>query len=134
MFKKIVITFVHSINGVPACANEKLLTDILRKEWNFTGYVVSDESAIENIIVDHHYFNNSVDTVAACVNAGCNLELSPNLPVPVYFSLRKWPNILHMLPRRPCIYVSVCLHTAESASLKKAAACPYKTAFCIPLC
>ncbi|PVD28391.1 hypothetical protein C0Q70_10978 [Pomacea canaliculata] len=77
----------NSINGVPACANEKLLTDILRKEWNFTGYVVSDESAIENIIADHHYFNNSVDTVAACVNAGCNLELSPNLPVPVYFSL-----------------------------------------------
>lgn len=77
----------NSINGVPSCANEKLLTDILRKEWNFTGYVVSDESAIENIISDHHYLNSSIDTVAACVNAGCNLELSPNLETPVYFSL-----------------------------------------------
>ena len=32
--------------------------------------------AIENIIVRHKYLNNSVDTAAACVNAGCNLELS----------------------------------------------------------
>ncbi|KAL8575359.1 hypothetical protein ACOMHN_048652 [Nucella lapillus] len=77
----------NSINGVPACANKRLLTDVLRKEWKFSGYVVSDESAIENIINSHHYLNSSVDTVAACVNAGCNLELSPNLVTPVYFSL-----------------------------------------------
>ena len=78
---------IFSLNGVPACANKKLLTDILRTEWKFTGYVVSDESAIENIINDHHYLTNNVDTVAACVNAGCNLELSPNLITPVYLSL-----------------------------------------------
>lgn len=76
-----------SINGVPACANKKLLTDVLRGEWNFTGYIVSDEGAIENIISEHHYLDNNVDTVAACVNAGCNLELSGNLANPVYFSL-----------------------------------------------
>ena len=29
-----------SINGVPACANEKLLTDILRKEWGFKGLLL----------------------------------------------------------------------------------------------
>nr|KAG5694878.1 hypothetical protein BaRGS_029495 [Batillaria attramentaria] len=75
------------INGVPACANSELLTDVLRDEWNFTGYIVSDEGAIENIINLHHYLNNTVDTVAACVNAGCNLELSGNLAKPVYFSL-----------------------------------------------
>ncbi|CAG5114563.1 unnamed protein product, partial [Candidula unifasciata] len=77
----------NRINGVPACANQKLLWDILRGEWNFTGYVVSDEGAIENIISQHHYLNNSVDTVAACVNAGTNLELSGNLQNPVYVSL-----------------------------------------------
>ncbi|XP_076444918.1 uncharacterized protein LOC143282917 [Babylonia areolata] len=77
----------NSINGVPACANKRMLTDILRTEWGFSGYVVSDESAIENIINDHHYLNSTVDTVAACVDAGCNLELSPNLVTPVYFSL-----------------------------------------------
>ena len=41
------------INGVPACANKELLTDILRNEWGFRGYVVSDEMAIENIIIFH---------------------------------------------------------------------------------
>lgn len=77
----------NSVNGIPACAHKQLLTDILRTQWNFTGYVVSDEGAVELIITDHKYLNNSVDTVAACVNAGCNLELSPDLETPVYSSL-----------------------------------------------
>ncbi|XP_048240193.1 probable beta-D-xylosidase 2 isoform X3 [Haliotis rufescens] len=77
----------NRINGVPACANKRLLTDILRTEWGFKGYIVSDEAAIENIITHHHYLNNSVDTVAACVKAGCNLELSGNSAQPVYMSL-----------------------------------------------
>ncbi|XP_046550191.1 probable beta-D-xylosidase 2 [Haliotis rubra] len=77
----------NRINGVPACANKKLLTDILRTEWGFKGYVVSDAAAIEVIISEHHYTNNSVDTVTACVKAGCNLELSPNLDQPVFYSV-----------------------------------------------
>ncbi|XP_064392288.1 uncharacterized protein LOC135339960 isoform X2 [Halichondria panicea] len=64
----------NSINGVPACANKKLLTDILRMEWGFKGYVVSDQGAIEIMITNHHYTNNSVDTAAAAVNAGTCLE------------------------------------------------------------
>jgi hypothetical protein len=61
---------VFSINGIPACANRKLLTDIVRKEWGFNGYVISDEGAIELIMVGHNYTNTVVDTVAAAVNAG----------------------------------------------------------------
>ena len=34
--------YVCSINGVPACANKELLTDIPRGEWGFKGYIVSD--------------------------------------------------------------------------------------------
>ncbi|OWF39181.1 probable beta-D-xylosidase 5 [Mizuhopecten yessoensis] len=77
----------NRLNGIPACGNKRLLTDILRKEWGFKGYVVSDQEAIENIINFHHYLNNTVDTVALCVNAGCNLELSTNEAIPVYFSM-----------------------------------------------
>ncbi len=65
----------NSINGIPACANKQLLTAIARKEWGFTGYIVSDAGAVNNIMKDHHYLNNSVDTVTACMKAGCNLEL-----------------------------------------------------------
>ncbi|XP_059161838.1 xylan 1,4-beta-xylosidase-like isoform X2 [Physella acuta] len=77
----------NRINGVPACANKELLTDITRGEWNFKGYVISDQGAIENIQDEHHYTNNTIDTAAAAVGAGCNLELSNNLPKPVYMSI-----------------------------------------------
>lgn len=40
------LSFPLRINGVPACANTKLLTDILRKEWGFKGYVISDQGAL----------------------------------------------------------------------------------------
>lgn len=76
-----------SINGVPACANRKLLTDILRGEWGFRGYVISDQGAVENIISQHHYVSDNVDAAAAIVNAGMNLELSNNLVDPVMFGL-----------------------------------------------
>src|SRR5512142_71143 len=39
----------NSINGQPACANDFLLIDTLRKAWNFQGYVVSDCDAIADI-------------------------------------------------------------------------------------
>ncbi|KAK3097560.1 hypothetical protein FSP39_010802 [Pinctada imbricata] len=77
----------NRINGVPACGNKRLLTDILRKEWGFKGYVISDQEAVENIMTYHHYTNNSIDTVALCINAGMNLELSTNEIKPVFFSM-----------------------------------------------
>jgi Glycosyl hydrolase family 3 N terminal domain len=68
--KRFCSLLMYSINGIPACANRKLLTDIVRKEWGFDGYVISDEGAIELIMVGHNYTNSVVDTVAAAVNAG----------------------------------------------------------------
>ncbi|XP_050393626.1 uncharacterized protein LOC126811774 [Patella vulgata] len=65
----------NRINGIPSCANKQLLTDILRKEWGFKGYVVSDMNALENIVEHHHYSKNYVEAAAAAINAGCNLEL-----------------------------------------------------------
>ncbi|XP_064596206.1 uncharacterized protein LOC135462846 [Liolophura sinensis] len=59
-----------SLNGVPTRANKKLLWDVLRWEWGFTGYVVSDEGAVEGVHKRHKYTYTSVQTVAACVNAG----------------------------------------------------------------
>uniref|UniRef100_A0A1X7UPQ3 Glycoside hydrolase family 3 N-terminal domain-containing protein n=1 Tax=Amphimedon queenslandica TaxID=400682 RepID=A0A1X7UPQ3_AMPQE len=64
----------NRINGVPACANKKLLTDILRNEWNFKGYVVSDQGALENIVTQHHYAPDFVTAAAEAANAGTCLE------------------------------------------------------------
>ena len=70
-----VFTFFFSVNGIPACANKKLLTDILRTEWGFQGYVISDEGAIEDIMDNHKYTSNKPDTAAVAVNAGMKLHI-----------------------------------------------------------
>jgi beta-glucosidase len=65
----------NAVFGVPACASSFLLTDILRKQWGFDGYIVSDCAAIHNIWgwEEHHYVNTSEEAAAAAVKAGCNL-------------------------------------------------------------
>ncbi|XP_063810461.1 uncharacterized protein LOC135035884 isoform X2 [Pseudophryne corroboree] len=78
----------NRVNGVPACANKILLTDILRSEWGFEGYVVSDEGAIENIMEQHKYTSSFLETAVASVNAGCNLELSFNLADNVFMRVK----------------------------------------------
>ena len=66
----------NSINGVPACANTRLLTEILRNGMNFTGYVVSDDDALISIYSAHHYVNSTEDAAIVAVKAGVNLELA----------------------------------------------------------
>ncbi|HEV2437781.1 MAG TPA: glycoside hydrolase family 3 C-terminal domain-containing protein [Verrucomicrobiae bacterium] len=65
----------NSLYGVPCCASSFLLTDILRKQWGFDGYVVSDCGAIHNIWgkQEHHYVATPEEAAAAAVKAGCNL-------------------------------------------------------------
>jgi len=65
----------NAIDGVPACANSFLLTDLLRKQWGFEGYVVSDCGAIHNIWGqrEHHYVATPEEAAADAVKAGCNL-------------------------------------------------------------
>ncbi|ESO86874.1 hypothetical protein LOTGIDRAFT_166876 [Lottia gigantea] len=64
----------NSINGVPACADKTTLVDVLRSDWGFKGYVISDAGAIEGMKTGHNYYNNSVDIVAGSLNAGCNIN------------------------------------------------------------
>ena len=65
----------NSVNGVPACASSFLLTDLLRKQWGFDGYIVSDCGAIHNIWGqgEHHYVATPEEAAADAVKAGCNL-------------------------------------------------------------
>ncbi|KAL4233159.1 hypothetical protein ACF0H5_007844 [Mactra antiquata] len=70
-----VMCSYNSVNGIPSCVNKMLLTDILRKQWNFTGFVISDAAAVEFIILNHRYIQNIEAAAIACVKAGLNLEL-----------------------------------------------------------
>ncbi len=62
-----------ALYGVPDCANPFLLTDLLRKQWGFNGYIVSDCGAIGDIWSQHHYVKTPEEAAAAAVNAGCDL-------------------------------------------------------------
>ena len=65
----------NSVYGVPCCASSFLLTDILRKQWGFAGYIVSDCGAIHNIWgrQEHHYVSTPEEAAADAVKAGCTL-------------------------------------------------------------
>ncbi|KAL9229517.1 hypothetical protein vseg_004975 [Gypsophila vaccaria] len=63
----------NSVNGVPACANGDLLQKA-RKEWGFTGYMVSDCDAVATIYEYQHYVNTAVDAVADALKAGVDIN------------------------------------------------------------
>lgn len=61
-------------NGEPCCASKTLLQDILRDEWEFEGYVVSDCGAIQDIHQHHAVTTCTAESAAMSVNNGCDLE------------------------------------------------------------
>lgn len=68
-----VMAAYNSVNGVPCSADSFLLTDLLRKEWGFKGYVVSDCGAISDIYYGHKYAPSIMAASALAVKAGCDL-------------------------------------------------------------
>ena len=62
-----------ALNGVPDCANPFLVTDLLRKQWGFNGFVVSDGGAIRDINKHHKYVPTAAAAAAVAVKAGCDM-------------------------------------------------------------
>ncbi|MCI0512501.1 glycoside hydrolase family 3 C-terminal domain-containing protein, partial [candidate division KSB1 bacterium] len=60
--------------GEACCANKHLLTDILRAEWGFQGYVVSDCGAIDDIFQYHQLVRSMPEAAASSVKSGCDLN------------------------------------------------------------
>jgi len=63
----------NSVDGEPACANPFLLTELLRTQWGFDGYVTSDCGAIYDIFANHKYVGTSEEAAALAVKAGDDL-------------------------------------------------------------
>ncbi len=64
----------NRVNGEACCASPTLLQKILRDEWGFQGYVVSDCGAINDIYVGHHLTSSAIEAAALAVKNGCDLE------------------------------------------------------------
>lgn len=64
----------NAINGVPASANAFTLTKVLRQEWKFDGFVVSDYTSVRELI-NHGIAANEEQAAAAALNAGVDMEM-----------------------------------------------------------
>ena len=69
-----VMCSYNAVNGVPSCANEWLLGDLLRGAWQFDGYVTSDCDADSDVYFSHHYTKTPSDAVRLIVAAGTDVD------------------------------------------------------------
>lgn len=70
-----IMSAYMDLNNVPASANGHLLQDILRKEWGFEGFVVSDASAIRNLVTEG-FAKDIKDAAKRAFKAGVNMDMS----------------------------------------------------------
>jgi beta-glucosidase len=68
-----VMSSYNALNGVPAPANHRLLTEILRDEWGFQGAVVGDVDNVFDIWRSHHYAKDAAEASALAIKAGNDL-------------------------------------------------------------
>jgi beta-glucosidase len=64
----------NRVDGESASASRRLLQDVLRKQWGFDGYVVSDCGAIEDVYKSHKIEPSAEAAAAIGVRSGCDLE------------------------------------------------------------
>jgi len=70
-----VMASYNEIDGIPSHANKWLLGQVLRHEWAFPGFVVSDYQAIDELEKLHHVVANQRDAARKALEAGVDLEL-----------------------------------------------------------
>ena len=70
-----VMTAYMDLNGVPASGNRWLFTEVLRDEWGFDGFVVSDANAVRNLLT-HGFAADLADAGARGVGVGVDLEMA----------------------------------------------------------
>ena len=63
------------LNDVPATGNRWLLTDVLRNEWKFKGFVVSDAFAVGSLVT-HGYAADPSDAARKAISAGLNMDMA----------------------------------------------------------
>ncbi len=64
----------NRLNGEPCCSHSYLISQILRKDWNFDGYVVSDCGALRDIYKFHKFVETKAEAAALALKSTCDLN------------------------------------------------------------
>lgn len=84
-----VMSSYNDYDGEPITGSYHFLTEILRQEWGFKGYVVSDSEAVEFISNKHKVTDTYENGIAQAVNAGLNIRTHFTPPADFILPLRK---------------------------------------------
>jgi len=70
-----VMNAYHEIDGIPCGASKELLTKILREEWGFEGFVVSDYGTLDMLVNFHRVASDKKEAAKIAIEAGIDIEL-----------------------------------------------------------
>lgn len=84
-----IMSSYNDYDGEPITGSYHFLTEILRQQWGFKGYVVSDSEAVEFIKTKHRVVSSAEDAVAMAINAGLNVRTHYTPPQDYILPLRK---------------------------------------------
>jgi beta-glucosidase len=84
-----VMASYNDWDGVPVIASYYFLTQLLREEFGFNGYVVSDSEAVEYVFSKHHVAKDNKDAVKQVVDAGLNVRTNFTQPKNFILPLRE---------------------------------------------
>jgi beta-glucosidase len=69
-----IMAAYHEIDGIPCVANKWLLTNVLRNEWGFDGFVLTDLGAIKKQVTIHKTAENETDAILKAISAGVDMQ------------------------------------------------------------
>lgn len=70
-----IMSAFNDLNGIPASANYFTLTNILRNEWGFDGFVISDYTSIPEL-VNHRFAKNNAEAAEKALTAGVDMDMA----------------------------------------------------------
>ncbi len=84
-----IMPAMNSLNGIPCTADKHLLTTVLRDEWGFKGYVVSDAEGVSDLYDNgHRYVRTPEQAAAVAVKAGTEVDLRSTYPNYLYKAVK----------------------------------------------
>ncbi|KAG8370611.1 hypothetical protein BUALT_Bualt13G0001400 [Buddleja alternifolia] len=84
-----VMCSYNQVNGIPTCADPKLLKDTVRGAWRLNGYVVSDCDSVGVLYESQHYTSTPEQAAALAIKAGLDLDCGPFLAVHTESAVQK---------------------------------------------